>query len=191
MTAVSDDVEITTTPLTRFFASVGMCIVWLCLLSDLALWMCEQIASLLNVQEATAGVVIVAWGVSVPDLLTSMILARNGMGDGAVANAIGGQVINVTFGIAAPALVYSIVRNDVFSIDTSLANDLGILSVLLMVTISTFLVVVLPLKDWFVSCTNTTRTHIDRNGAIVLIATCLACYMAFIINVEGGIYNII
>ena len=49
---------------------------------------------------------VLAAGTSLPDTLSSVVVARKGMGDMAVANAIGSNVFNVLFGLGLPWTVY-------------------------------------------------------------------------------------
>jgi Ca2+/Na+ antiporter len=52
-------------------------------------------------------------------------LARSGYYDGAVAGAIGSQVINVTLGVGVPALLVSLFGNGYLSISQPQANRCG------------------------------------------------------------------
>ena len=59
----------------------------------------------LNVQSFVMGLVIVAVGTSVPDALSSVIVARDGYGDMAVSNAIGSNVFDIDLGLGLPFLM--------------------------------------------------------------------------------------
>ena len=48
------------------------------------------------------GVTVLAWGAQVPDCLASLSMAKKGLGPGAVANAVGSQIINVFIGLGLP-----------------------------------------------------------------------------------------
>ena len=45
---------------------------------------------------------VLAWGAQVPDCLASVSMAKKGLGPGAVANAVGSQIINVFIGLGLP-----------------------------------------------------------------------------------------
>eukprot|EP01048_Picozoa_sp_COSAG05_P030280 COSAG05_NODE_10427_length_566_cov_0.873662_1_plen_165_part_00 len=49
----------------------------------------------IGMSENLEGVTILAWGAQVPDMLASVAMAKKGFGPGAVANAVGSQIINV------------------------------------------------------------------------------------------------
>lgn len=54
------------------------------------------------------GLTVLAAGTSLPDTLSSVVVARKGLGDMAVANAIGSNVFNVLFGLGMPWTVFII-----------------------------------------------------------------------------------
>ena len=52
------------------------------------------------------GLTVLAAGTSLPDTLSSVIVARKGLGDMAVANAIGSNVVHVLFGLGMPWTIW-------------------------------------------------------------------------------------
>eukprot|EP00756_Hemistasia_phaeocysticola_P026768 Hpha_TRINITY_DN16083_c0_g1::TRINITY_DN16083_c0_g1_i1::g.117760::m.117760/K13750/SLC24A2, NCKX2; solute carrier family 24 (sodium/potassium/calcium exchanger), member 2 len=54
------------------------------------------------------GFTLLAAGTSVPDLITSVVVARNGCGDMAVSSSIGSNIFDITFGLPLPWLLYSL-----------------------------------------------------------------------------------
>jgi Ca2+/Na+ antiporter len=48
--------------------------------------------------------VVIAAGTSVPDALSSILVAKNGQGDMAVANVLGSNVFNIFMGLGLPWL---------------------------------------------------------------------------------------
>ncbi len=59
-------------------------------------------------------------GTSIPDALSSIVVAKQGMGDMAVANAIGSNVFDIWLGLGLPyAIVIPIVYPDELSITVS------------------------------------------------------------------------
>jgi sodium/potassium/calcium exchanger 2 len=55
------------------------------------------------------GLTILAAGTSVPDLLSSVIVAKQGLGDMAVSSSIGSNIFDVAFGLPVPWLLFAIV----------------------------------------------------------------------------------
>merc|ERR1711907_167455 len=56
-----------------------------------------------------AGLTILAAGTSVPDLLSSYIVARQGEGDMAVSSSIGSNIFDVLVGLPLPWLLHNLV----------------------------------------------------------------------------------
>lgn len=48
------------------------------------------------------GLIVIAAGTSVPDALSSILVAKNGQGDMAVANVLGSNVFNIFLGLGLP-----------------------------------------------------------------------------------------
>jgi Ca2+/Na+ antiporter len=55
------------------------------------------------------GLTVLAAGTSLPDTLSSVVVARKGLGDMAVANAIGSNVFNVLFGLGGPWTIWILI----------------------------------------------------------------------------------
>merc|ERR1712107_620569 len=49
---------------------------------------------------------LLAWGTSVPDLLTSVLVTLQGHGDMAVSSSIGSNIFDVTVGLPIPWLIF-------------------------------------------------------------------------------------
>ncbi|CAG0890254.1 unnamed protein product [Darwinula stevensoni] len=55
------------------------------------------------------GLTFLAAGTSIPDLMTSVIVARKGFGDMAVSSSVGSNIFDVTVGLPFPWLLYGII----------------------------------------------------------------------------------
>ncbi len=64
-----------------------------------------QIAGILHISEAIIAVTILAAGTSVPDLLSSMIVSKQGRGGMAISNAIGSNIFDILIGLGLPFLL--------------------------------------------------------------------------------------
>ena len=53
------------------------------------------------------GLTFLAAGTSIPDLITSVIVARKGLGDMAVSSSIGSNIFDVCVGLPLPWLLYT------------------------------------------------------------------------------------
>lgn len=62
-------------------------------------------AHILNIPEAIIALTVLAVGTSIPDLFSSIIVARQGRGDMAVSNAIGSNIFDILIGLGLPFFV--------------------------------------------------------------------------------------
>lgn len=61
-----------------------------------------NIAGILNIPAVIVGLTILAAGTSVPDLISSIIVARQGRGGMAISNAIGSNIFDILIGLGLP-----------------------------------------------------------------------------------------
>ncbi len=65
-----------------------------------------SIATVLNINSTFLALTVLAAGTSIPDLIGSVVVAKQGRGDMAVSNAIGSNVFDILFGLGVPWLIY-------------------------------------------------------------------------------------
>lgn len=58
----------------------------------------SQVGETIGISEEIMGLTILAAGTSIPDLITSVIVARKGMGDMAVSSSVGSNIFDITVG---------------------------------------------------------------------------------------------
>ena len=87
--------------LVSFFASV----IWIAVLSYVLVWMVSIIGFTLGIPEVIMGLTFMAAGSSVPDGISSLIVARQGDGDMAVSNTIGSNVFDILLCLGLPWLL--------------------------------------------------------------------------------------
>jgi sodium/potassium/calcium exchanger 2 len=85
-----------------FFASIC----WIGVYSFFMVSWAEVIGNTLTIPTVVMGVTFLAAGTSVPDLLSSVIVARMGEGDMAVSSSIGSNIFDILVGLPFPWLVY-------------------------------------------------------------------------------------
>ncbi|WP_159521041.1 calcium/sodium antiporter [Sunxiuqinia indica] len=64
-----------------------------------------QISVILNIPEAIIALTVLAIGTSVPDMISSLIVARQGRGDMAISNAIGSNIFDILVGLGLPFMI--------------------------------------------------------------------------------------
>jgi cation:H+ antiporter len=113
--------------------------VWKCLLfmviggvmvvkgSDFAVSGASWIARFFGMSERFIGLTIVAFGTSLPELVTSVAAARKGNAGIAIGNIVGSNIFNILFVIGITALICNVPFESKFLIDTVIAIFSGAL----------------------------------------------------------------
>uniref|UniRef100_A0A4W6DI12 Sodium/potassium/calcium exchanger 1 n=1 Tax=Lates calcarifer TaxID=8187 RepID=A0A4W6DI12_LATCA len=73
-------------------------ILWIAIFSYLMVWWAHQVGETIGISEEIMGLTILAAGTSIPDLITSVIVARKGLGDMAVSSSVGSNIFDITVG---------------------------------------------------------------------------------------------
>nr|AYD91346.1 Sodium/potassium/calcium exchanger 2 [Neotrygon kuhlii] len=90
-----------------FFGSIT----WIAGFSYLMVWWAHQVGETIGISEEIMGLTILAAGTSIPDLITSVIVARKGLGDMAVSSSVGSNIFDITVGLPLPWLLKSFTTN--------------------------------------------------------------------------------
>ena len=95
--------------------------------SDFAVEGVTEIARYFGMSERFIGLTIVAFGTSLPELVTSVTAARRGNADIAIGNIVGSNIFNILFVIGTTALICNVPFDQKFVIDTIVAIFSGVL----------------------------------------------------------------
>ncbi|XP_072942606.1 sodium/potassium/calcium exchanger Nckx30C isoform X4 [Epargyreus clarus] len=87
-------------------------IVWIAFFSYLMVWWANVAGATAHVPPEVMGLTLLAAGTSVPDLITSVIVARKGFGDMAVSSSVGSNIFDVTVGLPLPWLLYGLIYGE-------------------------------------------------------------------------------
>ena len=85
-----------------YMVTFCMSILWIGILSFIMVDFAGRMGCVLGVPPLVMGLVVLAAGTSVPDALSSILVARNGQGDMAVANVLGSNIFNIFMGLGLP-----------------------------------------------------------------------------------------
>ncbi|XP_076825636.1 sodium/potassium/calcium exchanger 4-like [Clavelina lepadiformis] len=107
-----------------YLASFVASILWIAGISYFMVEVVEIVGCLLHIDTYTMGLVVIAVGTSVPDAISSVLVAREGYGDMAVSNAIGSNVFDINLGLGLPFLIGSIITSKPVQLLTPLQNCL-------------------------------------------------------------------
>uniref|UniRef100_H3D184 Sodium/calcium exchanger membrane region domain-containing protein n=1 Tax=Tetraodon nigroviridis TaxID=99883 RepID=H3D184_TETNG len=83
-------------------------ICWIAFFSYLMVWWAHQVGETIGITEEIMGLTMLAAGTSIPDLITSVIVARKGLGDMAVSSSVGSNIFDITVGLPFPWLIWSL-----------------------------------------------------------------------------------
>ncbi|XP_064456529.1 sodium/potassium/calcium exchanger 3-like isoform X2 [Ornithodoros turicata] len=86
-----------------------MSVAWIGGVSYLAVWMVTIIGYTLGIPDSVSGITILAAGTSVPELISSVIVARTGLGNMAICNLLGSNIFDILFCLGVPWLIKTLV----------------------------------------------------------------------------------
>mmetsp|Transcript_49599 Transcript_49599/g.44410 ORF Transcript_49599/g.44410 Transcript_49599/m.44410 type:complete len:660 (-) Transcript_49599:26-2005(-) len=122
-----------------------MSIIWLGVYSYFMVWWATVVGRILGIPDAIMGLTILAAGTSVPDLITSVLVAKQGRGDMAVSSSIGSNIFDILVGLPIPWLLYSIYKGG----NPVVVNADGLeISVLILLGMLVAIVIIIKLCDW-------------------------------------------
>ena len=93
--------------------------------SDLTVDNATIIAESLGMDDRLIGLTIVAFGTSLPELVTSVTAARKGKADIAIGNIVGSNIFNILFVVGTTALITPVAFAKGFIIDSAIALAAG------------------------------------------------------------------
>ena len=95
-----------------YMVTFMMSIVWIGIASMVMVDFASRAGCFVGIPGIVMGLIIIAAGTSVPDALSSVLVARNGQGDMAVANVLGSNVFNILLGLGCPWLIKALASPD-------------------------------------------------------------------------------
>merc|ERR1739848_248898 len=117
----------------KFFAITFLgSIMWIAAFSYLMVWWATVTGDAFSIPPEIMGLTFLAAGTSIPDLITSVIVARKGFGDMAVSSSIGSNIFDVTVGLPLPWLLYNIFKGPVSVSSSGLVCSIGLLLAMLV-----------------------------------------------------------
>lgn len=106
----------------------------------------ETIGATLGIPSMIMGLTFLAAGTSVPDLLTSVIVARMGEGDMAVSSSIGSNIFDILVGLPLPWIAFTAWPNDESTVKID-ANNVWI-SILVLLAMLCFIITAIHFQGW-------------------------------------------
>ncbi|XP_052791365.1 sodium/potassium/calcium exchanger 2-like isoform X1 [Mya arenaria] len=158
-----------------YLVSFFGCIVFIFIYSYLMVWWANQTGETIGIPDEIMGLTILAAGTSIPDLITSVIVAKKGFGDMAVSSSVGSNIFDITVGLPIPWLLYAAVYVGK-TVDVN-SNGLAC-SILLLFGMLLIVVIVIAASKW-------RMTKIMGGAMLVLYAV----FLVFSVLLELDIIN--
>ena len=100
-----------------------------------------RISLILGISEVIIGLTILAVGTSIPDLVSSVIVTRQGRPGMAINNAIGSNIFDILIGFGLPWFVVLLFTTKTINVDNSnLTTSMGLLAGSLILLVTTFII---------------------------------------------------
>lgn len=139
-----------------FFIAVGIVlIVWG---SNVSVDAASEIARMFGLSERMIGLTIVAFGTSLPELVTSVAAATKGKADIAIGNIVGSNIFNILFVVGTTALVTPVAFASNFIIDSVVSAAAAGLLLLFVAK----------------------KKHLDRKDGVMFLV-CYAIYFVYLL----------
>jgi len=119
-------------------------ILWIGVFSYLMVTWATVIGAAVGIPDIIMGLTFLAAGTSVPDLLSSVIVARQGLGDMAVSSSIGSNIFDVCVGLPIPWLLFMAVYNE----PVGVSSDGIAISIFILLTMLASTVAIIMFNGW-------------------------------------------
>lgn len=125
----------------KYILSFFISVVWIIGLSWVLVESAVQIAHILAVPSVVIGLTILAAGTSIPDLLSSVIVAKKGQSGMAISNGIGSNIFDILFGLGFPWAIASLFLGQKITVATeNLYNSIILLFATVIVILFLFII---------------------------------------------------
>ncbi len=172
-------------PLWRAVSVLVVSILCIGLLASAIVTLSEALVRSMGVDTSTLGATLVALGAEIPDTISSIAMARSGFYDGAIAGAIGSQVINISLGVGLPALFVGLTGDGFLTIAREQSDSLFFLTCLLFVVIASYVAVTVPVALMLSQRTIPDMTSVGKAGAVIQVVVWCSVYVVFIYSNES------
>lgn len=127
-----------------YLVTFVMSIVWITVLSYVLVESAVGLGEILHINPTIIALTVLAAGTSIPDLISSIIVAKQGRGDMAVSNAVGSNVFDILFGLGIPWTIVLVANGGYVPV----ANENLIGSVFLLFATVVAVFFLLVLRKW-------------------------------------------
>lgn len=127
------------------YLSFFLSIAWIGIFSYAMVEWAEIVGLTFGIPDVLMGLTVLAAGTSVPDLLSSVIVARRGQGDMAVSSSVGSNIFDILVGLPVPWILYSAVkRGEGVEID----SEGVVISLLILIGMLVLVIISVHCQGW-------------------------------------------
>lgn len=126
------------------FTFIGS-ITWIGVFSYYMVEWATLIGDVFGIPPAVMGLTFLAAGTSIPDLLTSVIVAKQGEGDMAVSSSIGSNIFDVLVGLPVPWLAYTLYY---YGTNVTVKADTLFVSLLILFLMLASVIITIAVNNW-------------------------------------------
>lgn len=130
-----------------YFVTFTMSIVWIAVLCAIMAYLATVAGCIGGIDPIIMGILVLAVGTSVPDAMGSMIVARQGEADMAIANAIGSNVFDILLGLGLPWMLKCLLYDTTVTVDKDGITE----SVIILLSTVLLFVLVIAVNGWMMS----------------------------------------
>lgn len=130
------------------YLSFVISIAWVGIYSFFMVDWATIIGDTIGIPSVIMGLTFLAAGTSVPDLLSSVIVAKRGQGDMAVSSSIGSNIFDITVGLPLPWLIYTLMPDNKY---VEIASGGVFQSVLILLGMVVLIILTIHLSGWKLS----------------------------------------
>jgi len=115
-------------------------LVWIAIFSFCMVDWITVVSNTMRIPTIVAGLTLLAAGTSIPDLLSSYIVAKQGEGDMAVSSSIGSNIFDILVGLPLPWFLFNIAKGKTVKVGAeSLVFDVLVLTAMLAFVLGTIM----------------------------------------------------
>jgi len=126
----------------------AMSIFWLAVYSFCMVWWATVIGKMANIPDGVMGLTVLAAGTSVPDLLTSVIVAKAGNGDMAVSSSIGSNIFDILVGLPLPWFFATATSFQGYHLKIAVGSDSVTISILILFAMIAAVLIIIYCSKW-------------------------------------------
>lgn len=142
--------------LPAFALSIG----WIVCFSYMMVWWAEILGKVSDIHPTVIGLTLLAAGTSIPDLVSSVLVARKGEGNMAVSSSIGSNIFDILICLPLPWLTYSIINgakkwgdctpdgDNHFCFSVGVYAETLLFSVILLIVMIFIVILIVHLSGW-------------------------------------------